>query len=603
MKLKKFAKLRPGALIAIGVCLGRGAQADTVIDFNTAPGPVNATVDQALGDYVTASSDGVTVTGFGTPNIGLTWSAVGEGDTGWEYYNDSVWSAIQLNDSTVGSSHRLTFTPNSASARVVVKSFSFHPYYNSTERFSYNVSVLAGTNLLSGPTLVSFLSNAAKHPVSINATGAIGQTLKLRISRVASTLGASEVEGDPYDIAVDDITFAQLPASVLPIGPQVVSVTPADDATGVAANSYSYLASITNGATTPVASSIKLKLDGVLVSPPATVTSVGDLTNVSYTASSLLASGSTHVYTLTYADNLAVNYTNETVFTVISYAVLPGAYALPPGSGIVPGFTYRSVAVNQDTTNVLASSVARAKAQLAGTLIDVSTGAPFTNTASLGTNADGSFSQDTVLNFSDFATSQGDFPDDLQFPGLEAGPYDWFSTEALLYLDLPAGYYRLGVNSDDGFEFNALAPQGVPGAPIRLGIFDNGRGASDTLFDFLVQTSGVYSFQLIYFENQGSASCELFSVSLPAGTKTLVNDPATLSAIKSYRVLRPHLTRIARSGSNAVIDWAYGTPPFQLQFKNNLTNAVWTDVGGPTSARTATTPLLPGNGFFRVYGK
>jgi len=48
-------------------------------------------------------------------------------------------------------------------------------------------------------------------------------------------------------------------------------------------------------------------------------------------------------------------------------------------------------------------------------------------------------------------------------------------------------YYRLGVNSDDGFEVTAVAPQGVSGSSIVLGLFDNGRAAADTLFDFSLQ--------------------------------------------------------------------------------------------------------------------
>ena len=75
-------------------------------------------------------------------------------------------------------------------------------------------------------------------------------------------------------------------------------------------------------------------------------------------------------------------------------------------------------------------------------------------------------------------TGAGNFPDDVEFPGLDFPPYDWFSTEAVLNLDLPAGYYRFGVNSDDGFQFNAIAPQGVAGAPLVLGLYDNGRAAA-----------------------------------------------------------------------------------------------------------------------------
>ena len=122
MKIKRLANLRPVALCALGVFLGRGAQADTILDFNSVPAdqPVNAApgILQSFGDYASASSDGVRVVAFGTPNIGLTWGGIGAADTRWDYYNDggAVWSAGQLNDSDIGYTHKLTFTPNSASA-------------------------------------------------------------------------------------------------------------------------------------------------------------------------------------------------------------------------------------------------------------------------------------------------------------------------------------------------------------------------------------------------------------------------------------------------------------------------------------------------------
>ena len=616
MKMIKNRNLRPVALAALGVFLGRAAQADTILDFDIIPAgqPNNNQVIQSFGDNAAASSDGVTVSGFGTPNIGLTWGGSGPtAGTRWDYYNDggSVWSAVQLARSDLGTAHQINFAPNSPSAQAVIKSFNFHPYYDFAtygEVFTYDVSVLAGATVVGGPIHVSFQANATKnHPVNINYTGAPGQTLRLRLDRVASTpseLSGGGIEGYGGDIAVDDIAFAQLPATVLPAGPQVVSVTPADgQRNSIAATYYPYFASITNGASTLVAGSIKLKLDGSLVSPPPTISSAGGLTNISHPATSLLASGSTHTYTLTYDDNLAASYTNEVQFTVVNYATLPAAYAIPPGAGVVRGFTYRTVSASTQATNTfgLDSTIARAKAQLNGTLINPITSLPYTNDATLGPNADGSYNVDTVLNFNDNGTTAGNFIDDTEFPGLDAPPYDSFATEALLYLDLTAGYYRSGVNSDDGFEVSAVAPQGVSGSPVVVGLFDDGRAADDTLFDFFVQTSGIYPFRVIFFEGYGQASCEFYSVTnLATGDKVLVND-TNPSAIKSFRVLEPQITSIVKSGGNAVVNWAYGTPPYQVQFKTNVTDAVWTNLGAPTSAQTANVPIQSSTKFIRVF--
>jgi hypothetical protein len=626
MKIRKH--LRPAGLIALGVFLGRGAQADTTLDFNSPadsctppqvenpPGPPGIT---NFGNYAAASSGGVTVSGgFGTPNIGLVWGGIPSPDTRWEYYNDGGyrWSGVQLQGSSIGSTEKLTFVPNSGLASVTVKSFNFHPYYffkgtgggalETAERFTFDVSVTSGTNVLFGPAHFTFRTDATKnHPVNINYTGGPGQSLKLNIKRVASVLAPNEIEGNPFDIAVDDIVFAQTPPTAFPAGPQVVSVSPADDSTGYPATALPpYAASITNGDTTLVTSSIRLKLDGALVSPPPTISTDGVYTNVSYpgaVAAGLLSSGF-HVYTLSYADNLGVFYTNEVVFGTL-YGTLPPAYGSPPGSGSHSGFTWRSVLARVDMTNGLNSSIARAVAQLNGTLVDPDIGGLLTNAApTLGTNADGSFNiDDGTVNFNDAGFNAGDFPGDILFPGLDTGPYNWFSCEGLFFLDLPAGYYRFGVNSDDGFEFNALPPKGVPGSPIVLGLFDDGRGASDTLFDLFVPTSGVYPFQLIYFESDGQASCELFSVDIATTNKFLINDLSTNAAIKSFLVVPPRITSITRAGSNVSLNWVYGNPPFQVQFKNNIIGP-WSNSGAPTSNRTALVPIQPGAGFIRVVG-
>src|SRR5207249_3169873 len=149
-----------------------------------------------------------------------------------------------------------------------------------------------GTNVLSSQT-ISYLSDGTKnHPVSINYTGTPGQTLKLQLLRIPSTLGVGEFEGDQYNNAVDDIAFAQTPATTFPAGPQVVSVTPADETSGLPATaSPPYAASITNGPTLTVAAPIQLKLDYSLVSPPPSISSSAGLTNVTYPGAAGLLTG------------------------------------------------------------------------------------------------------------------------------------------------------------------------------------------------------------------------------------------------------------------------------------------------------------------------
>lgn len=321
MKMKRLAS--SVALAAVGLFLGRGAQAETILDFDIRPpGQLNNQLAQSFGDNAAASSEGVTVVGFGTPNIGLTWQATPApgGAARWDYYLDGVWSAGQLDSSSVGDQHEIVFTPNSPQAAVVIKSLNFHPYYLSTERFTYDVSILAGTTVLSGPSNITFISESAKVPVSLNHTGSIGQALTLRIARVASVLSGTEAEGGGANIAVDDITFAQLPETEFAIGPQVLSVTPANNAVGVAPDHF-YSATVTNGLTAIATGTIQLKFNGTTVSPPPNITQAGGLTTISYQAAALLPASSTNRYTLTFNDNGTPpkSYTNEVQYVVAAY--------------------------------------------------------------------------------------------------------------------------------------------------------------------------------------------------------------------------------------------------------------------------------------------
>jgi hypothetical protein len=289
-----------------------------------------------------------------------------------------------------------------------------------------------------------------------------------------------------------------------------------------------------DGSVTVNQNSIVLSFDNASVSP--TVSKVGSLTTITYSPG-LLPAGSAHTYRVIFADNGTPvrSQTNDFSFTVANYASVPASYAKPAGSASTPGFTFRTV---QAPGGGLANTLARARAQLAGTLIDPTTGQPYPNSATPGPNVDGSYNVDGVLNFEQSAASAGNFPNDQAFPGLAAMDQDNFSTEAVLFLDLAQGYYRFGVNSDDGFEVRiGTDPLDVLSPSTVLGFFDDGRGTADTLFDFYIPVTGVYCVRVIFFEGTGGAAEEFFSVNPSTGAKTLINDLATAGSIHSYRVL------------------------------------------------------------------
>lgn len=135
-------------------------------------------------------------------------------------------------------------------------------------------------------------------------------------------------------------------------------------------------------------------------------------------------------------------------------------------------------------------------------------------------------------------------------------------------------------------------------------MFDGSRGPADTLFDVQVATSGIYPLRVVYFQSSGGSEEEFFSVTnIATGGAVLINDTNFSNAISSYRVLAPQITNVGLSDANAVLHWAYGTPPFQVQIKTNLNDAVWSNFGSPTPNSTASVPLQPGSRFFRVFGQ
>ena len=119
-------------------------------------------------------------------------------------------------------------------------------------------------------------------------------------------------------------------------------------------------------------------------------------------------------------------------------------------------------------------------------------------------------------------------------PGLEGGA-DNGALEVLTFLDLPtAGLVTMGVNSDDGFRVTA----GVntrDAFQLTLGQFDGGRGAADTIFQFLVTAPGIYPFRLIWEQGTSGADLEWYEQDLNTTTPTFIaiNAPAPAGGIAS----------------------------------------------------------------------
>jgi hypothetical protein len=263
------------------------------------------------------------------------------------------------------------------------------------------------------------------------------------------------------------------------------------------------------------------------------------VTTVTYDPPGLLPAGSTNTYKITFADlsPTPVTKSEQFSFVVEKYGAMPAKFALPLSAvkQDAPGFKVRVVQARADA--LLACSVARAEAHLGGTLIDFATGLPFANEADLTlAGADGWFVDEDVINYDEAQTGVGSFLADELIPGIPGtGAHaDNFAAEFVTYLQLSPGYYKFGVNSDDGFQLKTGLPVRDPFESMVLGAFDGARGASDSLFSFTVEKAGMYPVRLVWFENGGGANVEFFSIGAD-GTRVLINDRTVDTAVKAWR--------------------------------------------------------------------
>ena len=257
-----------------------------------------------------------------------------------------------------------------------------------------------------------------------------------------------------------------------------------DPLVGAAAGNLSgFVVEINDSVAKQVAvASVTVQLDGQPVS--ATVNKAGSVTTITYQdLSKLFPSGSSHEVAIAFQDTTGASYTATRSFSVVVYATLTTDLWSPAGSADTskPGFNVRIHQVDPGDTvlgtggetsgeaqgRYTANVIESAEAQLAGLY------GP--NVADLTTAVGGVFAVPTVINFDIAAGAAGNFsasaapPNDVPdeyvpgIPGASANPTASVAGEFLTYVEFPqAGYYRMGVNSDDDFrvsEAETLARQ------------------------------------------------------------------------------------------------------------------------------------------------
>lgn len=152
----------------------------------------------------------------------------------------------------------------------------------------------------------------------------------------------------------------------------------------------------------------------------------------------------------------------------------------------------------------------------------------------------------------------GNFEDDAQMPGVPGLNFSpaGANAEIITYIEFPAGYTTLGVNSDDGFRMEG----GFIDQPENrelLGEFGAGRGAGDSIFLVSVEEAGIYPIRVIYQNGGGEGAVEIFSI-LEDGTKVLVNDTENggLTAYRSAGVDTFNITHVTiDADGNLILRW------------------------------------------------
>jgi hypothetical protein len=241
----------------------------------------------------------------------------------------------------------------------------------------------------------------------------------------------------------------------------------------------------------------------------------------------------------------AVNYTANPDTIV----VLPTDTKRAIGSLTQRGFKGRIAAISGA---IAYNAISIAEHLLAGTLINPTTGTPYPNIASVP-----SYVESNVIDYYGSGADNGHVLPNGVFPGVSASAVN-FAFEALTYLELQRGVYRMGVNSDDNFRVSPARNVADPNNSITVGVFDitGGRAQNDTLFDFYVPEDGLYPFRLVFEQGAGGYGLEWFIQSLTDSSYTLVNGNDTIKAFVPPSGPRVNL---ARAGGVITLSWTDAT--------------------------------------------
>jgi hypothetical protein len=380
---------------------------------------------------------------------------------------------------------------------------------------------------------------------------------------------------------IDDLNITTTPLT----GPYVIAAAPVGS--GIRPNPILQVKIQDHDTQVVDPTTVQVTLNGNAI-PVLDITQENGVTTVSQNLG-VLPSGSTNSFSISYATYSDPTLKSATYsFVLGQYRTLSSATAVPDANMDLsqPGFKVRVHQIAAD----LGSTIARAEMQLAGQLIDPATGLPYDNLADVpGAGPDGSFVETSTINYNREGElgSAGFFTPDRGLPGIPGitGSSENIAMEVVAYVALEPGAYTFGIAADDGFRLTTgLNPRDA--FSTELASLDGARtNTVETLISFVVTNTGFYPFRLVYYQNQGAANVEWYSVS-PSGQRVLLQDAFTdgsLVVFPSALQVPPYVRSFSpRAGATGVprnaaiqITLADGTTavdPATIQLVLNSTN-------------------------------
>jgi hypothetical protein len=287
--------------------------------------------------------------------------------------------------------------------------------------------------------------------------------------------------------------------------------------------------------------SVVVTYEGEVLDVPAT--KADGVTTIKYASAEILAANSDHALKVAFKDTNGKNQLLNLDFTVMDYLLVDSTVRLDESSKGESGFLVypTQISSGQGVGEIHGNQWVNAERQIRGEYIDPDMEEPYLNEADIDAFEGWSYypeivevvnqNQDAPGAVGNFNANNGYEDEPLTgIPGW-GDSTDGIASEYIALLELERGAYRLGVNSDDGFNASFGANFGDLLAQ-TAGMFNGGRGASDTNFDIFIEEPGLYPYRVSWWEGGGGANIEIFSY--VDGERTLINDPDVEGSIKAY---------------------------------------------------------------------